>query len=100
MLSKTITDRLKRTFLIGSTLGLLIGGTGIASAQVRDQVIDNPPGAGFQTQGIREEQGKRGVPSANVSRTARGRAFRSYGYTPRHVIVVRPHRVHRYHYYD
>src|ERR1700752_3337996 len=99
MLSKTVTNRLRGTLLIGSTLALLTGGTGIVSAQVRDQVVDNPPGAGFQTQGIREEQGKRAVPSANVSRTARARAFGTYAYAPRPVIV-RHHRIHFYHYYD
>jgi hypothetical protein len=86
-----LTGHLRSALLIGSTLALL-GGTGIASAQTRDQVVDNPPGTRFQTQGVREEQGRRAQPT--WSRTARMPGYRSYAYAPR--IVVRHHRFIRH----
>jgi hypothetical protein len=56
----------------------LMASTGLAAAQV----IDDPPGSAFQTQGIRENDGLRATPSI-FSRTARAAAAaRAYGYFP------------------
>jgi hypothetical protein len=94
-------NRLRGTLLIGSTLALLAG-SGVASAQIRDRVVDDPPGTQFQTQANRQAEGRRDAPSV-WSRTARMQRMQGYGayaYAPRH-IVVRHHRVVRhYHYYD
>jgi len=88
-------NRLRGTLLIGSTLALLAGSG--ASAQIRDQVVDDPPGTQFQTQGNRLGEARSATPSV-WSRSAHG--HRAYAYAPRH-IVVRHHRVVRhYHYYD
>jgi hypothetical protein len=74
------------TLLVGLTLAALAG-TGGASAQVRDQVVDEPPGTQFQTEGIREEQGRNRIPSVH-SRTARRQGVRAHAYAPRHIVVV------------
>jgi hypothetical protein len=58
-----------------------LAGSGIAAAQV----VDDPPGSAFQTQGIREYDGLRPTPSV-FSRTARAAAAaasaRAYSYIP------------------
>jgi hypothetical protein len=92
-----------RKLLIASVLGALLAGSGTAVAQI----VDDPPGSVFQTQGIREEEGLRRVPSPYVRaaraaqfRAARAAAFarqaRAYAYVPapavRHHKVVRHHR--------
>ena len=89
--------------LIASFLGALLAGSGIAAAQI----VDDPPGSVFQSQGIREMQGLRRVPSPYVRaaqeaefRAARAAAFaraaRAYAYIPGpavpHHRVVRHHR--------
>jgi hypothetical protein len=84
-----------RKLLIASIFGALLAGSGIAVAQI----VDDPPGSVFQSQGIREMQGLRRVPSPYV-RAARAAAFarqaQVYAYLPipaeRHHKVVRHHR--------
>ena len=89
-------NRLRGTLLIGSTLALLVG-IGVASAQIRDRVVDDPPGTQFQTQGNRQGEARSAMPSV-WSRLDHG--YRAYAYAPRH-IVLRHHRVVRhYHYFD
>ena len=61
-----------RKLLIASVLGALLAGSGIAVAQM----VDDPPGSIFQTQGIRESEGLRAVPSPYV-RAAREAQFRA-----------------------
>ena len=92
-----------RKLLIASVLGALLAGSGTAVAQI----VDDPPGSVFQTQGIREEEGLRRVPSPYVHaaraaqfRAARAAALarqaRAYAYIPvpavPHHKVVRRHR--------
>jgi hypothetical protein len=69
-------NRLRGTLLIGSTLALLAG-SGVVSAQIRDQVVDDPPGTQFQTQGNRQAEGRSAMPSV-WSRSAHG--YRAYAY--------------------
>src|SRR5215470_11984314 len=80
--------------LIASVLGALLAISGIAVAQI----VDDPPGSVFQTQGIREEEGLRRVPSPYV-RAARAaaaaHAARAYANVP--ASVVRHHKVVRHH---
>ena len=85
---------MKSRLLIASVLGALLAGSGIAVAQI----VDDPPGSVFQTQGIRESEGVRPVPSPYV-RAARAaaaaRQARAYAYVPasavRHRKIVRHH---------
>jgi hypothetical protein len=92
-----------RKLLIASIFGALLVGSGLAVAQI----VDDPPGSVFQTQGIRDMQGIRPVPSpyARADRAAQFRAARAaaaaraaqaYAYVPgpavRHHKVVRHHR--------
>jgi hypothetical protein len=91
MLSNLVSNGFRAALLVGSTVAVL-SGTGGAFAQIRDQVVDEPAGTRFQTQGIREEQGRNRIPSVH-SRTARSQGFRRYAYAPARVIV-RPHRRH------
>jgi hypothetical protein len=67
--------------------GGLLAGSGIAVAQI----VDDPPGSVFQTQGIREEEGLRRVPSPYV-RAARAaaaaRQAHAYAYIP---VPAAPH---------
>ena len=90
--------------LIASVLGALLAGSGIAAAQI----VDDPPGSVFQSQGIREMQGLRRVPSPYVRaaqeaefRAARAAAFarqpqaQAYAYVP--APAVRHHKVARHH---
>jgi hypothetical protein len=87
---------MRGALLIGSMLALL-GGSGMTSAQTRDQVVDNPPGTSFQTKGVREDQGRRAQPT--WSRTTPMPGYRAHAYAPR--IVVRHHRFIRHHrWYD
>jgi hypothetical protein len=51
---------LRRTLLIGSALAAMLAGAGIATAQ---PAVDNPPGATFQSEGNREDEGLRRQPS-------------------------------------
>jgi hypothetical protein len=78
-----------RKLLIASVLGALLAGSGIAVAQM----VDDPPGSLFQTQGIRESEGLRRVPSPYARaaqeaqfRAARAAAFarqaQAYAYVP------------------
>ena len=86
---------MRSKLLIASIFGALLAGSGIAVAQI----VDDPPGSVFQTQGIREEEGLRRVPSPYV-RAARAaaaaHAARAYAYMPApavpHHKVVRHHR--------
>jgi hypothetical protein len=76
---------LRSSVIAASTVAALFTGMGMAMAQV-----DNPPGATFQTEGIRESNGKTAVPSPYSRRVhppevPRGRY--AYGYSRRHVIV-------------
>ena len=61
-----------RKLLIAPVLGALLAGSGIAVAQI----VDDPPGSAFQTQGIRESEGLRRVPSPYV-RAAQEAEFRA-----------------------
>ena len=67
--------------------GGLLAGSGIAVARI----VDDPPGSVFQTQGIREEEGLRRVPSPYV-RAARAaaaaRQAHAYAYIP---VPAAPH---------
>jgi hypothetical protein len=67
--------------------GGLLAGSGTAVAQI----VDDPPGSVFQTQGIREEEGLRRVPSPYV-RAARAaaaaREAHAYAYLP---VPAAPH---------
>ena len=73
--------------------GGLLAGSGIAVARI----VDDPPGSVFQTQGIREEEGLRRVPSPYV-RAARAaaaaRQAHAYAYMPVHGVTH--HKVARY----
>ena len=52
---------LRSTLLIGSAVAAMLAGAGIATAQTP---VDNPPGATFESQQIREGvEGIRGTPS-------------------------------------
>jgi hypothetical protein len=81
--------------LIASIFAGVLAGSGIAAAQV----VDDPPGSMFQTQGIREYDGLRSTPSV-FSRTARAAAAaqtaHAYVYIPTpavpHHKVVSHHR--------
>ena len=96
---------MRSKLLIASIFGALLAGSGIAVAQI----VDDPPGSVFQTQGIRESEGLRAVPSPYVRaaqeaefRAARAAAFarqpqaQAYAYMPApavpHHKVVRHHR--------
>jgi hypothetical protein len=83
-----VSNGLRAALLVGSTVAALAG-TGGAFAQIRDQVVDEPPGTQFQTQGVREEQGRNRIPSVH-SRTARRQGFRPYAYAPGRVVVRPP----------
>jgi hypothetical protein len=61
-----------RKLLMASIFGALLAGSGIAVAQI----VDDPPGSAFQTQGIRESEGLRAVPSPYV-RAAQEAQFRA-----------------------
>ena len=80
--------------LVASVLGALLAGSGIAVAQM----VDDPPGSIFQTQGNRESEGLRAVPSPYI-RAARAaeaaRQARAYAYIP--VPAVPHHKVVRHH---
>src|SRR5215471_14879657 len=73
--------KMRSTLLISSIFAGLLAGSGIAAAQV----VDDPPGSAFQTQGIREYDGLRPTPSV-FSRTARAAAApsapRAYAFIP------------------
>ena len=60
MSNRMMKGDLRCTLLIGSTLAAMLVGAGIATAQ---PAVDEPPGATFQSQGNREEEGKRRDPS-------------------------------------
>jgi len=83
-----------RKLLIASVLEALLAASGIALAQM----VDDPPGSIFQTQGIRESEGLRAVPSPYI-RAARAaepaRQARAYAYIP--VPAVPHHKVVRHH---
>ena len=94
---------MKSKLLIASIFAALLNGSGIAAAKI----ADDPPGSVFQTQGIRESEGLRAVPSPYVRaaqaaqfRAARAAALarqaRAYAYIPvpavPHHKVVRRHR--------
>jgi hypothetical protein len=93
MLNRMVRESLRGPLLIGATLAALTAGTTAVTAQV-----DEPPGARFQTQGIRESMG---VPSPYSRRRhapeIRGlQRLYAYAYSPRHVhVIVRP-RTFRY----
>jgi len=61
MSNRMMKGDLRCTLLIGSTLAAMLVGAGIATAQ---PAVDEPPGATFQSQGNREEEGKRRDPSS------------------------------------
>ena len=60
MSNRMMSGSLMRTLLIGSALAAMLAGTKIATAQ---PPVDNPPGATFESQGNREEEGIRPQPS-------------------------------------
>jgi len=65
--------------------GGLLAGSGIAVARI----VDDPPGSVFQTQGIRKEEGLRGVPSPYVRAAraaARARQAHAYAHMPVHAV--------------
>jgi hypothetical protein len=82
---------MRSKLLIASIFAGLLTGSGIAAAQV----VDDPPGSAFQTQGIRENLGYRPTPSV-FSRTARATAAaHTFAYIP--VAPQPPHKVVRHH---
>jgi hypothetical protein len=89
MTSKTLNQNPASKLLITSILAAFLAGTGLAAAQV----VDDPPGSAFQTQGIREANGQRATPSV-FSRTARA-AAQTYAYVP--APAVPHHKVARSH---
>jgi hypothetical protein len=66
---------MRSKLLIASIFAGLVASTGIAAAQV----VDDPPGSAYQTQGIREWNGQRATPSV-FSRTARAAAAAAHDY--------------------
>ena len=96
MLNRMVRESLRGPLLIGATLAALMAGTTAVMAQV-----DDPPGARFQTQGIRESMGVSAIPSPYSRRRhapeIRGlQRLYAYAYSPRHVhVIVRP-RTFRY----
>ena len=83
---------MKSKLLIASIFAALLSGSGIAAAQM----VDNPPGSAFQTQGIREGEGLRGVrdPYVHAARSATA-ARHAHAYA--HVRAVPHHKVvHRH----
>jgi len=60
MSNRMMKGDLRCTLLIGSTLAAMLVGAGIATAQ---PAVDEPPGATFQSEGNRDEEGKRPQPS-------------------------------------
>jgi hypothetical protein len=67
--------------------GGLLAGSGMAVARI----VDDPPGSAFQTQGIREEEGLRRIPSPYVRAAraaARARHAHAYAYMP---VPAAPH---------
>ena len=87
MLNRMVTENLRSTLVIASTVAALLTGTGMAAAQVRD----DPPGSRFQDQGNREERGAPAIPSP-WSRHA-GRSGGAYAYAP-----GRDYRIMRHYY--
>ena len=80
MLHRLVKENLRSGVLIASTLAALLAGTGMPTAQ---------PGAEFQNQGIREDNG---LPRFGELRARRApRAVRITGYSCRrkHVCLVR-----------
>jgi hypothetical protein len=81
---------MRSKLLIASIFAGLLTGSGIAAPQV----VDDPPGSAFQTQGIRENLGQRATPSV-FSRTARAAtAAHTYAYIP---VTPLPHKAVRHH---
>jgi hypothetical protein len=87
MLNRMVREKLRDPLLIGAVVTALTAGTTAVIAQV-----DDPPGARFQTQGIRESMGVSGIPSPYSRRRhapeIRGlQRLHAYAYSPHHVIV-------------
>jgi hypothetical protein len=81
---------MRSKLIVASIFAGLLVGSGIAAAQV----VDDPPGSAFQTQGIREWDGLRATPSV-FSRTARAAAAaHAYAYIP---VTPLPQKVVRHH---
>jgi len=79
-----VGKRLRGTLLIGSTLALLAG-SGVASGQIRDRVVDDPPGTQFQTQGNRQGEARSATPSVWSRSAHPSRAYRS---APGRIVVA------------
>ncbi|HEY7193285.1 MAG TPA: hypothetical protein VH439_06050 [Gemmatimonadales bacterium] len=83
---------MRSKLLIGLALAGVLGGSGVATAQI----ADDPPGSAFQTQGIRENLGQRATPSV-FSRTAARAAAAAHAYAYIPVTPQPPHKVVRHH---
>ena len=83
---------MRSKLLIASIFAGLLFGSGIAEAQV----VDDPPGSAFQTQGIREYDGLRPTPSVFSRKSRPAATARAFAYIPSPVVphhkVVRHHR--------
>jgi hypothetical protein len=77
--------------LIASIFGALLAGSGIAVAQI----VDDPPGSLYQTQGILEgDEGVRDIPSVYIRAARAAAARQAHAYAPavQHHKAVRHHR--------
>jgi hypothetical protein len=92
MSNRMLKENLRSNILIASIVAGLVAMTGVAAAQV----VDDPPGSAFQTQGIREWDGLRATPSVWSRTAARARAIRGYAYARGR--VVSHHRFTQHHY--
>ena len=69
---------MRSKLLISSIFAGLLAGSGIAAAQV----VDDPPGSAFQTQGIREYDGLRPTPSVFSRKSRPAATARAFAYIP------------------
>ena len=82
---------MRSKLLIASIFGALLAGSGIAVAQI----VDDPPGSLYQTQGILEgDEGVRDIPSVYIRAARAAAARQAHAYAPavQHHKAVRHHR--------
>jgi hypothetical protein len=84
-----LTSSLKQSLLIASIFTASLAGTGLASAQL----ADNPPGAAFQDQGIREWNGS--SPFAGTHHAATPGAYSAFGSASRGAPLRQQRAVHQ-----
>ena len=83
--------KMRSTLLIASIFAGLLAGSGIAAAQI----VDDPPGSLYQTQGILEgDEGVRGSPYVYIRAARAAAARQAHAYAPavQHHKAVRHHR--------